>query len=59
MSRRRYRIAVFGKPRGEWHDRVGAAMSDAIKLGLASYDEERGEHYLAVPVEIEQQDVPA
>lgn len=28
------------------------AMTDAIRAGLASWDAERREHYLAVPVEI-------
>jgi len=45
-----YRIEVFGEPRAPWRSTVAQAIDDAISLGLASYDEERDEHYLAVPV---------
>lgn len=31
-------------------------MGDAISLKLASWDEERGEHFLAVPVSMERKD---
>lgn len=48
-----WRVTVFGDPRADWRDSVQHAMDDAIRLGLASYDEERGEHYLAVPVDLE------
>lgn len=51
--RRQYRLAVFGRPRGAWHDSVAAAMAEAIALGLASWDASRREHYLAVPVELQ------
>lgn len=49
----RYRVVVFGEPRGPWRDTAALAMRDAIWLDLASYDEEQDEHYLAVPVELE------
>ena len=49
----RYRVVVFGEPRSQWRDTAAQAMRDAIWLNLASYDEERDEHYLAVPVDLE------
>lgn len=52
-TRYQYRIAVFGEARAEWRDSYDAAMADAIRLGLASWDETQREHFLAVPVEME------
>jgi hypothetical protein len=49
---------VFDDPRGEWRDNYQHALDDAIGAGLASYDESRREHYLAVPVSIEKQKLP-
>ena len=45
-----FRITVFGEPRGPWRSSRAAAMRDAIAAELASWNEERREHYLAVPV---------
>ncbi|WP_341207260.1 hypothetical protein [uncultured Sphingomonas sp.] len=50
-------MTVFGQPRGEWRPLPQLAFDDAIALGLASYDDERREHYLAVPVEIEKREI--
>lgn len=50
---RRYRLTVFGEPRGEWHSSSAALMAEAIALGLASWDAARREHYLAVPVSVQ------
>ena len=49
----RYRVKVFDEPRGEWRDSFDHALDDAILAGLASYDEDRREYYIAVPVAIE------
>jgi hypothetical protein len=49
-----YRLHVFGEFRGPWRDSFAEAKWDAIGDGLASYDEERGEYYLAVPVGVAQ-----
>lgn len=51
----RYRIAVCGEPRAPWRDTPALALPDAIRLQLASYEEERGGHFLAVPVEVERE----
>lgn len=45
-----FRIAVFDEPKTPWRATKQAAMTDAIRLGLASWDESKREHYLAVPV---------
>lgn len=55
MATTRYRVCVFDDPKGEWRDTFQHAKDDAIRLGLASYDESRREYYLAVPVRIETQ----
>lgn len=47
--RRRWRLTLFDRPHGRWHDDRGAAMAEAIARGLASWDASRREHYLAVP----------
>lgn len=44
---------VFGEPRSEWRRSRHEAMMDAIRLELASWDGERREHFLAVPVSME------
>lgn len=49
----RYRVTVFGQPRGPWRESYADAMGDAIDMELASYDRSRREHFLAVPVSIE------
>ncbi|MEO6218173.1 MAG: hypothetical protein ABIO86_19250 [Sphingomonas sp.] len=49
-----FRIHVFGDFRGPWRESFAEAKWDAIDAGLASYDEERGEYYLAVPVGVAQ-----
>jgi hypothetical protein len=48
----RYRIEVFGQPRAPWRAYPSHAMDDAIRLGLASWDADRNEHFLAVPVDM-------
>lgn len=48
-----YRIVTFGTPRSPWRKTKDAAMGDAIRLHLASWDESRREHYLAVPVSMQ------
>jgi hypothetical protein len=53
----RYRLTVFDEPRGEWRDTFNQAKRDAIRAGLASYDESRREYFLAVPVAIERSSV--
>lgn len=47
-----YRIEVFGEPRAPWRSSPTGAMRDAIRLDLASWDEIRQEHFLAVPVDM-------
>jgi hypothetical protein len=54
----RYRIVVFGRPRTPWRDSREVALADAIREGLASWDAERREHFLAVPVDIEVKRAP-
>lgn len=49
---RRWQVTVFGTPRAPWRDSRAAAMRDAIRLDLASWDESRREYFLAVPVAI-------
>lgn len=49
-KQRLHRVTVFGEPRSPWRNTSGEAIADAIRLELASWDEERQEHYLAVPV---------
>lgn len=52
QRRWRYRIEVFGEARAPWRYSAAEAMADAIRLDLTSWDEERQEHYLAVPVDM-------
>lgn len=59
LRRYRYRIRVFDEPRGEWRDTAKHAKDDAIRLGLAAYDEESREWYLPVPASIEREELPA
>ncbi len=47
-----YQVRVFDEARSPWRCSYAEAKWDAIESGLASYDAERGEYYLAVPVEI-------
>ena len=54
----RCRVVTFGKPREEWRSTRAEAMHDAVRLGLASWDQSRREYYLAVPVSIEHEVVP-
>lgn len=49
----RYRVTVFGKPRAPWRDARPHAVQDAIDLGLASWDDERRQWFIAVPTDIE------
>ena len=51
----RFRITVFDEPRTPWRDTREEAIADAIREGLASWDDERREHFLAVPVSIERE----
>ncbi|TZG28064.1 hypothetical protein [Sphingomonas montanisoli] len=48
-----YRIVTFRRPRTPWRPSRDEALEDAKRLGLASYDPSRREHYLAVPVAID------
>lgn len=48
-----YRVTVFSRPRAPWRSTKAEVMQDAIRLGLASWDDERREHFFAVPVGIE------
>lgn len=48
-----FRIATLGKPRAPWRDSQEAAMNDAIRLNLASWDQSKRQHFLAVPVEMQ------
>lgn len=41
---------VFDEPRAPWRNSPDRAMGDAIRADLASWDAEKREHYLAVPV---------
>lgn len=52
-DRREYRITVFGEPRAPWRRTPHESMADAIRLNLASWDDQRREHFLAVPVEMD------
>jgi len=56
--RQQFRVAVFDEPRGEWRDSSGEARWDAINLGLASWDDEKREYYLAVPVTLQRRPRP-
>lgn len=47
-----YRIETFGEPRSTWRTSPAEAMADAIALDLASWDEVRQQHFLAVPVDM-------
>ena len=55
----RYRVVVFGRPRGPWRETRRDAEQDAIDRGLAAYDRSRREHFIAVPTDIERQRVSA
>jgi hypothetical protein len=48
-----FRCVVFGDPRGPWRESRAEAERDAIDQGIASWDDERGEWFLAVPVDVE------
>lgn len=54
----RFRITVFSKPRAPWRDTREEAFADAIGLDLASWDAEKREHFLAVPVDMEVKRAP-
>ena len=47
-----FQLFSFGQARGPLRSSYDQAMTDAIRGGLASWDQERREHYLSVPVEI-------
>lgn len=51
----RFRITVFDEPRAPWRETREEAMADAVALDLASWDDERREHFLAVPVDIQRE----
>lgn len=55
--RDQFRIAVFGEPRTPWRATRDAAMVDAIREGLASWDESKREHFLAVPAAMQRREV--
>jgi hypothetical protein len=48
----RHRVTVFDRPRGPWRETREQAMEDAVGQKLASWDETKREHFLAVPVDI-------
>lgn len=48
-----YRVTVFGEGRADWRRSYDEAKRDAIDLGLASWDGEQREWFLAVPVDVE------
>lgn len=50
--RTEHAVFTFGNRRSDWLPSQAAAMDEAIRLGLASYDASRREHYLAVPTSI-------
>ena len=56
---RRFRVRTLTGPRSDWLDTYQAAHDEAVRLGLASFDQSRREHYLAVPVSIESRDFDA
>jgi hypothetical protein len=41
----RYRVVVFGRPRGPWRDTREQAMKDAVAAGLASWDPTKRKHF--------------
>ncbi len=45
-----WRLKVFEEPRGPWLESQDQMMDFAVRQGLASWDESKREHYLAVPV---------
>lgn len=45
-----HRLTVCDEPRGPWRATRGEVIADAIEQGLASWDDDRREWYLAVPV---------
>lgn len=49
----KYRISVFGRPRTGWRDTFDEALQDAVTSELASWDGERQEWFLAVPVTVD------
>lgn len=53
-----FRITVFDSPRGPWRSSTAEAKRDAIALDLASWDSERREWFLAVPVGLERRGRP-
>lgn len=52
MMAERFRISVLDRARSPWRGSREDSMRDAIALELASWDAERREWYLAVPVEM-------
>jgi len=46
----RYRLTVANEPRAPWRATRAEVMADAIEQGLASWDDDRREWFLAVPV---------
>lgn len=51
----RYRVKLMGEPQSEWRDSEAEAVRDGEGLGLASWDGERREWFVAIPAEIERQ----
>lgn len=48
-----FRLKVFDEPRGPWLESREQVMAYAVKHDLASWDQSKREHYLAVPVGME------
>lgn len=49
----RYRVKLMGEPQSEWRDSEAEAVRDARRIGLASWDGDRREWFVAIPAEIE------
>ena len=49
---KRFRVVVFGRPRGPWRSELRQAQQDAIDLDLGSYDG-WGTFFITVPADIE------
>ena len=48
----RFRISVLDQARSPWRNSREDSMRDAVALDLASWDAERREWFLAVPVQM-------
>lgn len=53
-----FRVVSAGQPRGIWRNTYEEAMTDAVDLHLASWDQSKRTYFLAVPVSIERRGEP-